>query len=125
VHETAKPLVVLSDQTPEAAMSLPRTVAYVIDSHVTLELESVDGVYLDVYQPKLQTPRAAFHFLRDHYGERSVTSHKTKVITEQFLRSIDNFAREHHVPVISFEQGPRKEDLRPKRWRPKRWQPPN
>ena len=62
-------------------MSLPRTVADVFDSHVTLELESLDRVYLNVYQPK------------------------------QFLRSIDRYAREHHVPVISFEKSQRKEDL--------------
>ena len=52
-------------------MSLPRTVADVIASHVTLELESLDRVYLNVYQPKLQTPRAVFYFLREHYGGRS------------------------------------------------------
>ena len=69
-------------------MSLPRTVADVIDSHVTLELESLDRVYLNVYQPKLQTPRAVFHLLRDHYGEGAVSSHKMKAITEQFLRSM-------------------------------------
>jgi len=34
-----------------------------------------------------------------------------KAITEQFLRSIDKYAREHHVPVISFEKGQRNEDL--------------
>jgi|PeaSoiMetatran63_FD_contig_121_251920_length_789_multi_13_in_0_out_0_1 hypothetical protein len=37
-------------------MSLPRTVADVIASYVTLELDSLDRVYLNVYQPKLQTP---------------------------------------------------------------------
>lgn len=41
-------------------MSLPHTVADVVDQHVTLELESLDRVYLNVYQPKLQTPRAMF-----------------------------------------------------------------
>ena len=35
-------------------MSLPRTVAEVIDHHVTLELESLDRVYLNVYQPDLR-----------------------------------------------------------------------
>jgi hypothetical protein len=49
-------------------MSLPRTVAEVIDNHVTLELESLDRVYLNVYQPQLQTPRAVFQFLRNRYG---------------------------------------------------------
>ena len=50
-------------------MSLPCTVADVIASHVTLEVESLDRVYLNVYQPKLQTPRAVFYFLREHYGK--------------------------------------------------------
>jgi hypothetical protein len=53
------------------------------------------------------SPRAVFHFLRDHFGEGAVFSHKMKAITEQFLRSIDNYAREHHVPALRFEQGQR------------------
>lgn len=50
-------------------MSLPLTVAEVIDDHVTLELESLDRVYLNVYQPELQTPRAVFQFLRTQFGQ--------------------------------------------------------
>ena len=48
---------------PEPAKSLPATVADVIASHLTLELESLGRVYRNVYQPRLQTPRAVFHFL--------------------------------------------------------------
>ena len=92
-------------------MSLPRTVADVIASHVTLELESLDRVYLNVYQPKLQTPRAVFHFLREHFGEGAVSSHKMKAMSERFLDSIDDYAIEHEIPVISFEKGQRKEDV--------------
>ena len=92
-------------------MSLPRTVADVIASHVTLELESLDRVYLNVYQPKLQTPRAVFHFLREHYGEGAVSSHQMKAITEQFLENIEDYVLEHEIPVISFEKGQRKEDV--------------
>jgi hypothetical protein len=92
-------------------MSLPRTVAQVIDNHVTLELESLDRVYLNVYQPQLQTPRAVFHFLRDHYGQGAVSSHQMKEISERFLRGIHRFADEQDIPIISFEKGQRKEDL--------------
>src|SRR5271157_3850372 len=93
---------------PEPAMSLPRTVADVIASHVTLELESLDRVYLNVYQPRLQTPRALFHFLREHYGEGAVSSHQMKAITEQFLENIEDYVLEHEIPVTSFEKGQRK-----------------
>ena len=92
-------------------MSLPRTVAEVIDNHVTLELESLDRVYLNVYQPQLQTPRAVFQFLRERYGQGAVSSHQMKEITERFLKGIDRYAQDYQVPIISFERRQRKEDL--------------
>jgi len=92
-------------------MSLPRTVADVIDKHVTLELESLDRVYLNVYQPSLQTPRAVFQFLRNQYGQGAVSSHQMKGITERFLRSIDRFAYQNDIPIIGFAKGQRKEDV--------------
>ena len=92
-------------------MSLPRTVAEVIDNHVTLELESLDRVYLNVYQPELQTPRAVFLFLRDHYGQGAVSSHQMKEISQRFLRGIIGFADEQDIPIIGFEKGRRKEDV--------------
>ena len=36
-------------------MSLPRSVAEVLKQHVTLEVEGIDRMYLNVYQPRLQT----------------------------------------------------------------------
>jgi len=35
-------------------MTLPRTMADVLSGHVLFEVESVDRMYLNVYQPKLQ-----------------------------------------------------------------------
>jgi hypothetical protein len=92
-------------------MSLPHTVADVIDQHVTLELESLDRVYLNVYQPKLQTPRAMFYFLREFHGEGAVSSWKMRSITLRFLKNVADYAEKHNVPVIPFEKGQRKEDV--------------
>lgn len=92
-------------------MSVPRTVAQVIDEHVTLELESLDRVYLNVYQPRLQTPRAAFYFLREHHGEGAVSSHRMRDITQRFIRKIEDYAKQHGVPMIAFQKKQRKEDL--------------
>ncbi|MEO3859832.1 hypothetical protein [Acrocarpospora sp. B8E8] len=39
-------------------MTLPRTVADVLTEHVVLEIESIDRMFLNVYQPLLQHPRA-------------------------------------------------------------------
>jgi hypothetical protein len=92
-------------------MSLPRTVADVIHHHVTLELQSLDRVYLNVYQPKLQIPRGVFYFLRENYGQGAVSSHQMRAISERFLGSIHDYARQLDIPVISFEKGQRKEDV--------------
>lgn len=35
----------------------------------------------------------------------AMSAHKMKAINEQFLRSIDNHAWKHHVPVVRFEKG--------------------
>ena len=38
-------------------MSLPRSAADVLGQHVTLEVECIDRMYLNVYQPRLQYNR--------------------------------------------------------------------
>ena len=45
-------------------MSLPRSVAEVIRNHVTLQVEGIDRMYLNVYQPKLQSEKQAACFFR-------------------------------------------------------------
>lgn len=92
-------------------MSVPCTVAQVIAQHVTLELESLDRVYLNVYQPRLQTPRAVFHFLREHHGAGAVSSRKMKAISERFIEGVQAYAQRHGVELLSFEKGQRKEEL--------------
>src|SRR5215204_445171 len=39
---------------PEPAMTIARSVAEVLDQHVTLELECIDRMYLNLYVPILQ-----------------------------------------------------------------------
>ena len=92
-------------------MSLPRSVADVINQHVTLELECLDRVYLNVYQPKLQTPKAMYYFLREFHGQGAVSSRKMKAITERFVTNIADYADQNDVPIITFEKGQRKEDV--------------
>ena len=43
-------------------MTLPRTVADVLTDHVVLEVECIDRLYLNVYQPRLQYPAGVAGF---------------------------------------------------------------
>ena len=59
-------------------MSVPTSVADVIQHHVTLTVECVDGLYLNVIQPRLQVewhrplfsqaPRRKVRYRQDHGG---------------------------------------------------------
>ena len=40
-------------------MSVPRSVAEVLSEHVTLEVEGIDRMYLNVYVPGLQREQAS------------------------------------------------------------------
>ena len=41
-----------------ARMNLPRSVAKILDEHVTLEVEGIDRMYLNVYVPLLDLSSA-------------------------------------------------------------------
>ena len=47
-------------------MTIARSAADVLSGHVTLEVECVDRMYLNLYVPKLQYASGVVGFLRDH-----------------------------------------------------------
>jgi len=49
-------------------MTSPRTAGDVLDRHVTFEIESIDRMYCNLYQPRLQHPKAVAGFIRYHLG---------------------------------------------------------
>jgi hypothetical protein len=49
-------------------MTLPRSVAEVLSDHVVFEIESIDRMYLNVYQPRLQYGGGVSAFFVGHRG---------------------------------------------------------
>jgi len=92
-------------------MSVPRTVAEVIRGHVTLEVEGIDRLYLNVYQPKLQCERGVASFFRFHRGHNFVSSVLMEPISKGFVRALEAFAQEHDIPLITFGTRQRKDDV--------------
>src|SRR5262249_58856743 len=97
------------DQNP--LMSLPKTVAAVLRHHVTLEVEGIDRMYLNVYVPKLQRELGVVGFLRYHRGHRFASSALLAPITDAFIAAIDAFTDAHAIPVVAFGTGQRKDDV--------------
>jgi hypothetical protein len=92
-------------------MSLPQSVAAVIGRHVTLEVEGIDRMYLNVYQPKLQGEKQAACFFRFHRGQPVASSSLMGAITNAFLHQVDAFVEQHQIPVVAFRKGQRKDDV--------------
>src|ERR1700757_4628724 len=59
---------------PWPVMTLPRTTADVLSEHVVFEVESVDRMYLNVYQPKLQYGGGVSAFFVGHPGHKYASS---------------------------------------------------
>ncbi len=57
--------------TTGARCDATRTVADVLDDHVTLEVECIDRMYLNLYQPRLQHELGVVGFFKAHRGSRS------------------------------------------------------
>jgi hypothetical protein len=92
-------------------MTLPRTVADVLAGHVTLEVECIDRMYLNVYIPKLQFPEGVVCFLRKHRKNLIASSALLEPISRQFVAALHGFARDHGLPMVDFAKGQRKDDV--------------
>jgi hypothetical protein len=92
-------------------MSLPRSVADVISRHVKLEVEGIDRMYLNVYQPRLQSDKQVAAFFRYHRGQAVPSSALMGEMTRDFLRQVDDFVAKEKIPVVTFKKGERKDDV--------------
>jgi hypothetical protein len=92
-------------------MSLPRSVADVLAQHVTLEVEGIDRMYLNVYIPQLQREQGVASFFRFHRGHQFASSVLMDPISKAFVTALEQFARREKIPVVQFRKGQRKDDV--------------
>jgi DNA-binding PadR family transcriptional regulator len=92
-------------------MTVAHSVTEVLRSHVELELECIDRMYLNVYVPQLQHDKGVVGFFRFHRGHTFASSALMKPISEDFVTRLEQFARDAGIPLIRFEKGQRKDDV--------------
>jgi hypothetical protein len=92
-------------------MSIPKTVADVLRDHVTLAVEGIDRMYLNVYVPQLQRELGLVGFLRNHRGHLFASSALLAPISDTFVKAIETFVKAQDIPVLSFAKGQRKDDV--------------
>ncbi len=90
---------------------LPRTVGDVLAEHVTLEVECIDRLYLNVYVPGLQFPEGVVRFFKGHRGALMASSALMDPMTKAFVAAVHRFAKTEVVPWVDFVKGQRKDDI--------------
>jgi hypothetical protein len=92
-------------------MTLPRTMADVLSEHVVFEVESIDRMYLNVYQPKLQHGGGASAFFVGHRGYKYASSVLMAPVTEAFVADIHHFIAARGLDLVSFGKGEDKDAI--------------
>ncbi|MFL6451665.1 MAG: hypothetical protein ACJ746_28905, partial [Bryobacteraceae bacterium] len=70
-------------------MSVSRSVAEVLADHVTLEVEGIDRMYLNVYVPGLQREQGVVGFFRFHRGHQFVSSALMDPMSKAFVTALE------------------------------------
>src|SRR6516162_8227222 len=92
-------------------MTLPRTVADVLGDHVTLEVECIDRMFLNLYQPRLQHELGVVGFFKLHRGFPFVSFALMDPMTKAFVTDVHRFVAEEGVDLVAFRPGERKDDV--------------
>jgi hypothetical protein len=86
-------------------------VADVLAEHVALEVECIDRLYLNLYQPRLQHELGVVGFFKLHRGFPFVSSALMDPISKRFVADIHRFVADHGVDLVDFRPGERKDDV--------------
>src|SRR6266568_2909595 len=92
-------------------MTLPRCAADVLAGHVLFEIEAIDRMYLNLYQPRLQHGAGIAAFFAGHRGHRFASSALMAPVTAAFVADIHHFIAARGLDLVRFAKGQRKDDL--------------
>ncbi len=83
----------------------------ILAERVTFRLRSIDRLYLNLYQPLLQTPGQLYRFLCTVRGQPLPSPALFGQMTRDLQARVERFAAEQQVPVVAFPRGADKEDI--------------
>lgn len=96
-------------------MTLPRSDPDVLACHVTLEVECIDRMYLNVYVPKLQFVeawcRSCAPTAASRPPPRRCWSRSARTSPPACTAGLYRFAKDQGVAIVDFIKGQRKDDL--------------
>ncbi len=92
-------------------MTLSRTVADVLSDHVVFEVECIDRMYLNVWQPRLSYGGGTAGFFTGHRGNAYPSTALVDPMSKAFTADIHHFITAHGLDLVHFGKGQRKDDI--------------
>ena len=92
-------------------MKIAQTVGSILDQHVTLEVECIDRMYLNLYVPGLQHINGVVGFFRKHRKQPIASSALMAPMSKKFVTAIESYVQDNKIPVVVFRKGQRKDDV--------------
>ena len=86
-------------------MTVARSVADVLDEHVVFEVESIDRMYLNVWQPRLAYGGGVQGFFVGHRGYHYASTALMDPMTKAFVADIHGFVAARGLDLVSFAKG--------------------
>ena len=88
-----------------------KSVAEILDHHVTFELEAIDRMYLNAYVPALQSGGGVVYLMKQHLGARVPSTMMVAPLSERFVTAIERFVETEGLDLLTFKKGQRKDDV--------------
>lgn len=88
-----------------------KSVAEILDHHVTFQLEAIDRMYLNGYVPSLQTGGGVVYFMKQHLGARVPSTMMVAPLSKRFVDAMERFAEAAGVDLVTFAKDQRKDDV--------------
>jgi hypothetical protein len=88
-----------------------KSVAEILENHVTFALEAIDRMYLNAYVPSLQTGAGFVYFVKTQLGATVPSTMMVAPLTDRFVKAIDDFVDREGLDLVVFDKGARKDDV--------------
>ena len=92
-------------------MTLPRTVADVLSDHVRFEVECIDRMYLNLWQPRLAYGGGVVGFFTGHRGSAYASTALMDPMSKAFTADIHHFVAARGLELVHFAKGQRKDEV--------------
>ena len=90
---------------------IEQTVGELPAEKVTLDSEGIDRLYLNLYQPMLQTGAGVATFFKQHRGAKVASTALMGPMSHAFVKSIHDFAQREGIELVPFAKGERKDEV--------------